>query len=297
MNIEPIRLEDTYNSFNYLIKEDTSRFHLWSKENLESIFKQAAVKSEAIQSSHSGVCIQYLPWDTNFFGFKIGKVVTYGDVTSLQMKELVNTAVKANYKYLFAQIDCQNKAQRSALQDINFKLIETRLTYYINLESFKAVERYDARLATEKDVPYLAKASSTSINEHDRFHADSIFPKAKADELMGEWVRASILTNFADGAMIVNSESPGAFCTFKTHKENWDKWGMKISQPIFSAVGRDYKGWYIKIISELTQYLKDQGAEYSFLITQNTNPAVIKSWERLGYRFGSSDYIFSLVLD
>ncbi len=296
MYLEPIKLESIHNPLSFLLKEDTSRYHNWVRNNTQQIFQISANDGLVNQTETSGFCIQHLTWDSDFFGFKIGKAHFYGTPTPSQIQEVISSAKKEGFKYIFTQIDCQSKSQRLSLQKNFFQLMETRLTYFIKLSEYNALERFKTRLAEERDIPALSLASASSINEHDRFHADPIFSREKADELMSVWVKASLTSSFSDGAMIVDAENPGAFCTFKTHKDHWDEWKLKISQPVFSAVNRNFKGWYIKIISELTHYLKNQGADYSYLTTQNTNPAVIKSWERLGYRFGSSEYIFSLSL-
>ena len=52
----------------------------------------------------------------------------------------------------------------------------------------------------------------------------------------------------------------------------------------------------MRIISELDEHLRDIGAEHSFLITQLTNNAVIRCWEKLGYQFGKGEHIFRKLL-
>jgi len=121
-------------------------------------------------------------------------------------------------------------------------------------------------------------------------------PAADADRLMERWVEASIAGGFADATIVPDVEEPEAFCTAKFHCEHWEGWRCKLSQPVLSAVSPRHKGWYMKIISELDEYLRGMGAEHSFLVTQITNNAVIHSWEKLGYRFGKGEHVFRKLL-
>jgi dTDP-4-amino-4,6-dideoxy-D-galactose acyltransferase len=113
---------------------------------------------------------------------------------------------------------------------------------------------------------------------------------------MERWVEASVVGGFADATIVPDVDAPEAFCTAKYHREHWAGWGCKLSQPVLSAVAPRHKGWYVKLISELDEHLRSVGAEHSFLITQITNNAVIRSWEKLGYGFGKGEHIFRKLL-
>jgi dTDP-4-amino-4,6-dideoxy-D-galactose acyltransferase len=79
---------------------------------------------------------------------------------------------------------------------------------------------------------------------------------------------------------------------------DWDKLDYKISKMVLSAVSSDTnKGWYIKLISEMTFILKEIGAKSVFMNTQATNIAVLVTWEKLGYRLGRTTHILTLNLN
>ncbi len=69
-----------------------------------------------------------------------------------------------------------------------------------------------------------------------------------------------------------------------------------MAQPTFSAVSEEYRGWYLKLISEINYHLKEKGVEHAFLSTQATNKAVIRVWEKLGYSFGKMEHVLRIVL-
>jgi hypothetical protein len=50
----------------------------------------------------------------------------------------------------------------------------------------------------------------------------------------------------------------------------------------------------VKLIGERSQKFKDKGVDTALMTTQATNRAVLKVWERHGYRFGPCSHIFSI---
>jgi len=260
---------------------------------------------ETIDGFEFMAVIKKLIWDSNFFGIETAKILGIYTISEMEpttdvylklLQNINSYLADQNVEYILWQIDARNINLIQAACEKGYVLIESRLHYYINLLSFNSSERYDVRLATDNDIDTLSKAAVEMANMYDRFHADSFLPREKVDQLMAKWVEASISGNFADGAIVPNVEKPKAFCTFKLHKENWASWGKNISQPVFSAVSGEFRGWYRKIISELNYFMKDEGAEFAFLITQSTNKAVIHSWESLGYKFGKNELVFRKIL-
>lgn len=253
------------------------------------------------------VVMERLAWDSDFFGrgmARLHAVIEPGAVAPLRadvsvtaeaLDEALKQARARHVDYVFCSVNPSDLPAIRALDACGFELIETRCHYHRPLLAAPA-QRYATRLATEADIPSLARVARTMVNPFDRFHADPAVSEADADRLMERWVEASIAGRFADATIVPDVEEPEAFCTAKFHSEHWLGWRCKLAQPVLSAVSPRHKGWYVKIISELDEYLRGIGAEHSFLVTQITNNAVIHGWEKLGYRFGKGEHIFRRVL-
>lgn len=252
------------------------------------------------------ILIERLPWDSNFFSMQTAKLnaIIRPGIKS-RPRDSSKNAVKAmqlallslkekGIQYIFSSVSPSDLYTIRTLSANGFELIETRCYYHRTL--LPAQKRYSARLATVEDIPSLAKAASVMVNPFDRFHADLEISEQLADRMMEAWVDASIRNGFADATIVPDESAPEAFCTAKYHKHHWDGWGLKLSQPVLSAVAPRHKGWYVKLISETDEHLREKGAEHSFLITQITNNAVIRSWEKLGYQFGKGEHIFRKML-
>lgn len=255
----------------------------------------------------AAVFAEVLPWDTTFFGYGVARLdgvflleppyhQTSEDYTAL-LRSLIEEARLKQVRYLFAAVEPRDLALMRTLGNLGFSLIETRLYYHMSLKDFRPTERYPVRAAVPDDVPSLGRAAQVMVNEFDRFHADPFIQKEDADRLMYRWMEASIGEGFADVTIVPDCERPAAFCTVKYHEDKWSTWGLKLSQPVFSAVSTEFRGWYRKIISEINCHLLERGAEHSYLATQVTNKAVVRVWESLGYRLGKGEHIFRLILE
>ena len=260
-----------------------------------------------IDGQEAWVLLERLAWDSAFFSrgmarldacLRPGLLRDHRADTGAEaaaLGQVLREASGAGIDYVFCQVAPSDLPMMRILTANGFELIETRCHYHRALQHPPA-ERYATRLATAEDVPSLARAAREMVNTFDRFHADVSIPTADADLLMERWVEASITGGFADATIVPDVPQPEAFCTAKYHREHWDGWGIRLAQPVLSAVSPRHRGWYFKIISELDEHLRSIGATHSFLVTQLTNNAVIRSWEKLGYQFGKGEHVFRKVL-
>jgi dTDP-4-amino-4,6-dideoxy-D-galactose acyltransferase len=244
-----------------------------------------------------------LAWDSGFFGYGVARLDGIFSLTSgaapvdyhSAVTALIDLAAARDVTYLFAAVDARDLATLRALGDAGFALIETRLYYHRDLEHFAHDQRYAVRIATPEDVPLLSAAARDTINAYDRFHADPFITRTQADDMMCRWVEASVCEGFADVTFVPDAPQPKAFCTVRYHKDKWERWGLRLAQPVFSAVAPEFKGWYRKLISEITCHLIEQGAQHAFMTTQSTNSAVVWTWESLGYRYGKAEHILRKI--
>lgn len=245
---------------------------------------------------------QQLPWDTGFFSINTFKLsyVLYDNVsfeelgqTSLQFADMLRRQGKC---YCFIEIPSEDIFCIQALNVAGFKLIETRLTYFRGqLEDFSN-ERYSVRPADLSDTENLKRVAREMRNDYDRFHADAVFDQKDADEFLAKYIEESI-KGFADLVLIPAEQGlpSDSFLTARYFKADWEQLGVNVSKMVLSAVsGTTNRGWYKKLISEMTYALKEEGAQYIFMNTQSTNRAVFYTWESLGYRLGSTTHVLSI---
>jgi len=244
---------------------------------------------------------QKLPWDTSYFGMTTYKLsyVLFAHRDESVLTKACSSFIEFVFRekaYLFIEIPSEDILLIQALCKAGFALIETRLTYYRgNLDQYNE-PRYAVRKATEADSQNLMRVAREMRNEYDRFHADSVFSTRAADEFLATYVEQS-LKGFSD-VVLTSGESglpSDSFLTAKYFKSDWNKLGVPVSKMVLSAVSANTnKGWYKKLISEMTYHLRDVGAKYIFMNTQSTNRAVFYTWEKLGYSLGCATHVLSV---
>lgn len=246
--------------------------------------------------------MERLDWDTSYFGittFKLNYVLYAHHQLAILQKacaRFVQQCLSEKNVYLFMEIPSEDIQLIQALNNAGLKLVETRLTYYhAQLHTFNQ-PRYAVRKANEADIPNLKQVATQMRNEYDRFHADDVFETSIADSFLGTYVEQSI-NGFAD--MVITPDESVApsdsFLTARYLKHEWPILGQPISKMILSAVSATTnKGWYKKLISEMTYLLKEEGATGIFMNTQSTNRAVLHTWHSLGFELGSTSHILSI---
>ena len=246
---------------------------------------------------------KHLAWDSGFFESSTYKLYTAlypaGSFEALvsacrRFRAHLQEALQADY--CFIEIPAEDILLVQALCLAGFKLSESRLTYFSDaIQSFCPKQRYGVRKATEADIPNLRAVASGMRNDFDRFHADPFIPVDKADAFLAKYVEEAV-KGFSDIVLVPDEAGVPAdsFLTANYLDKKWDPLGRKISKMVLSAVSSETnKGWYEKLISEMTVHLQEKGAEVAFMNTQPTNRAVFRVWEKLGYRLGSTTHVLT----
>jgi dTDP-4-amino-4,6-dideoxy-D-galactose acyltransferase len=243
-----------------------------------------------------------LEWDSRHFGLPVFKIELLDiEASSIGQcaRELQDfrASVLANHAraYSFMEVPCEDIETIQALGLAGFRLIETRLTYWLDdVQSWRGVHRYPSRSATLHDIDDLRKVAASARNDFDRFHADPFWTREEADGMLATFAENSV-RGFADITLVPESAEgmAGAFLTGNFDRETTTLIGRKVGRMVLSAVSPERRGGYLKLISELTQWFKEREVEVIYLTTQSTNRAVVRVWEKLGYSFGRSSHIFA----
>ncbi|RYF22008.1 MAG: hypothetical protein EOO42_09540 [Flavobacteriales bacterium] len=244
--------------------------------------------------------VKFLKWDTDYFKIPTYKLIyvlySHNDYNTLKSaaKKFANEFFTQSGIYCFSEIPSEDIFTIQALNESGFKLVESRLTYYLELKKYD-FKRFKVREASLADIPNLKRVAREMRNDYDRFHAETIFDLEKSDEFLATFIEESI-KGFSDYTMVPAEEgvSPDAFLTANYLNTEWEKIGEKVSKMVLSAVSSDTcKGWYVKLISEMAYHLKSIGAEYAFMHPATTNRAVIRTYEKLGCKYGKCVHVLT----
>lgn len=285
-----------YAGFNFLSNSDDSTQE-WYEE-----FSGAVDKGElSVYKSAHGVEIyyRYLTWDSDFFAIPTYRIdysyIPDGIRNSKESFEALFAHLQTQHPefYVFAEVPSEDIQALSSMTAAGYRLIESRLTYFNDqIQQFDLTRRYATRQATLDDIAVLIKTAIDAVNIFDRFHADDFFTDDEADRFLAKYTENSV-RGFADEVMVPAEGLANAFLTANYVNSPRCLSNKKIAKMVLSAVATERRGWYVKLIGEMTQKFKEQGVDTAFMTTQSTNRAVLKVWASFGYRFGKSSHILS----
>jgi dTDP-4-amino-4,6-dideoxy-D-galactose acyltransferase len=256
------------------------------------------VKSIIVDHKPHFVLIEPLPWDTEYFGFPVYKILTvlytHGNYSLLKKALLQLTSEISNQinSFYFLDIPSEDTYLIQAVCECGFRLTETRLHYAFSITDSYCHERYQVRKATEHDVDNLRKVAIQMRNPYDRLHADIAFKQDTADVYAATYVENSI-RGFAD-LVLVPAEGngpPDAFITCSLTPGNiCNKKFAKIG--MVAVFNKTRKGWMMKLISELIYLIKDKGYDYILVDTQSPNMPANKVFASRGFKFVFATHVF-----
>jgi dTDP-4-amino-4,6-dideoxy-D-galactose acyltransferase len=297
---EALYFYSRYNFLREIKQEKLIQIEVNKIDEWKSLSNNHRIINVEIENFQIYFYMRFLPWDTDFFLLETCKLhyVLYDCSFEILIKacEKFNKELRTLHaQYVFIEIPSEDIRLIQALNAAGFMLTETRLTYFNNSLDTYNFERFDVRPAKPEDIQELRMVASVMRNNYDRFHSDAVFLKDKADDFLAEYVDQAI-KGFCD--IVLVPDTPGvkahSFLTANYNKSEWNDLGYSVSKMVLSAVSsQTNKGWYIKLISEMTYHLKEIGAQAIYMSTQPTNRAVIKTWEKLGYKYGASTHILS----
>ena len=238
-----------------------------------------------------------LEWDTEYFGFPVYKIhmILYNHENLI----ILNSAIKKFAEkfiekdtYWHINVPSEDVLLIQALCSTRFKLVETRLNYYLaNIQSFES-DHYPTRLAKSSDSHELSRIAIKMRNKFDRVHTDLAFTMEQADAYLGTFIEESI-KGFADFIIVPDIQGLGPF-GFLAGNKPIDIMGFKISKLVLAAVDNtQQKGWLFKLLLEMIFKVKELKADYLTTITQAANKPAIHVWEKVGFKLGFVTHIFS----
>lgn len=267
-----------------------------------------AIQQNLMQSigDNSHLFIRHLDWDSNYFSCPTYRIefINWNENSNNPIENLATTthqflidlSARHSQYYVFAEIPAEDLITLQALGQAGFRLIETRLTYFRDdIDKFTWERRSAVRQATTADIPNLRQVAMQARNLYDRFHADPFFSQTIADEFLATFIENSV-NGFADIVLVPNTDEnlPNAFLTGKFMPEQRHLTGVETARMILSAVGESRRGWYIRLIAELSHVFKEKNIKLAYMTTQATNRAVIRVWEKLEYKYGRTTHILAI---
>ena len=226
--------------------------------------------------------VRFLPWDSEFFGHRIAKVIP----TTLSIDDIHGLDSWCQEEHIHCLYFLSSSIGGPALwpaQNNGFLLVDLRVTLVANLSKLELIPNKNKAicLATTADIPNLR---SISAHNHvdSRFYADPHFERLKCDELYQIWIENSV----KDSKTKVFTYKPeGQALGYVSSSQ--DECGHGVIELV--GIAKEYQGQGIgtQLINKCLQDLQSEGSSQVEVVTQGRNTKAIQLYEKCGFRLKS----------
>lgn len=235
--------------------------------------------------------IEKLNWDSDFFGFTVGRTfIPNGDHSAA--KQIYQQAKQDGYRIVYVILDEWDNQLNEALVKNGAKLIDKKTVYekavtaeQNQIGSFPVVA-YDDRFFTDELIE-LALASG----KYSRFLVDEGFGKEPFEKLYMEWLKNSVNGKFADKVWVAIDQN--RVIGFVTAKKSVEE---KSGQVGLIAVSEEYRGKKIghALMNTCNDWYVANQLQQATVVTQGDNIPACKFYESAGYHVGKVEYYYHL---
>jgi len=238
-------------------------------------------------------------WDSNHFGFGIGKIrrVVVSDALKRQhavraREALIESCMKwmkqNQVKCLIARADLDNVEDILAYDKNDFQLADVLVIFHRDVEAPNPAldsppsESATIRPSRPEDVGTLMEIARASFAK-DHFHRDPNFPQDKSDELFARWIHNSCHGSATTVLVAAEkNQEPCGFIACKTEQlEREPKYGV-IDLIAVSPLSQG-RGIGTQLVTEAVRWFA-ANVESIFVGTQANNIPSIRTYEKVGFR-------------
>ncbi len=142
--------------------------------------------------------LEFLGWDTKFFGHKIGKIAAENGILPELLRESIQEAKRNGFEIVYLILPPDNEELNEIACRFSAKLVDKRTTFFIKLAGDRVspvhpnVVTYQSKKATKALLDL-----SVQIGGYSRFKQDERFSPSEFDRLYKTWMRRSVKRELA----------------------------------------------------------------------------------------------------
>lgn len=232
--------------------------------------------------------IDYLKWDSDFFGFKTGLLQANKDI---QLKDELEKCRTEKYKLIYVFDEETILLPTSILQEYNGKLVDRKVLYEMQvpntlIANVEQTKPYSKQELTD-DLLQLALVSG----QYSRFKLDENFSTKVFPKMYNLWIKNSVNGKLADKVFVV--EEAQQLVGMVTLKSKMDTLhiGLIATSPDFQG-----KGYGKQLINRTIQTAFELGLNKIEVPTQFENKQACKFYEACGFKIKSVTNIYHFWL-
>lgn len=227
-------------------------------------------------------CCELLPWDSQHFGVRIGRVGG-GRLTEALVAEIEEWGRLHKVDCLYFLADPEPVTMHLAAA-AGFRFVDIRTTWELKIEcSRPAVASPPVRLASIEDIPELRRIAGES-HEDSRFYRDGNFSREACDEMYRIWIERSCLEpGFADAVLVAEREGHVAGYISCRKEAAAGEIGLV-------AVACNFRGMGLGscLVQQACEWFATQGTEHATVVTQGFNVPAQRLYQQAGFQISSA---------
>jgi dTDP-4-amino-4,6-dideoxy-D-galactose acyltransferase len=252
-----------------------------------------------------------LPWDSNLLGLSaaaLNYLVATGSyeeqyaIKKLLLHALTELILSHGIRHVTARLETADLSGTHALENAGFITIDGILTFIRGTADVQATipgGDIQLRLAGLEDSEATADLARVAYI-YDRFHADPVISKQKANELHAAWLRNSCAGKAADSVVVGyrNKELVG-FVTCKLQEDTRQHLGALLGTIVLVATSEAHRGRGIarRMTLYALEWFRKKEVAFVEVGTQLRNIAAARLYESCGFTLTSSSLSLRKVFE
>ncbi len=239
--------------------------------------------SNADGVARSGV---FLPWDSDFFGFRIGRAQG-NRLTSAAREELLRWCGDERIRCLYFLADGEDGATLEQAHVGDFKFVDLRVDFAIELAHAVALrsptEFRPVRFEEISVIESMARGAHTDT----RFFKDTGFPAARAADLYARWIQR----DFREHRVLVVGGPDGAVAGYVTCQLDAASGIGRIGLIAVAEAARG-RGLGRALVQGALAWFRENGCREVRVATQGTNLVAQRLYQAFGFRTAETSVTF-----
>jgi dTDP-4-amino-4,6-dideoxy-D-galactose acyltransferase len=227
---------------------------------------------------------EYLPWDSEFFGLRIGRV-NANRLTPATAAAISEWCETNSIDCLYFLADSADPESVRLAEHHGFRLVDIRVTFEKQLGREVVEEKGGAavegmiRPSRPEDIPALRAIAG--VSHHDtRFYFDPNFPPARRDALYETWIEKSC-NGYADAVLVAEFDNTAVgYITCKLLGEGGGEGQIGL---VGVAPEHQGKGLGSSLVEASLRWFAEHGIERVTVVTQGRNTAAQRLYQRCGF--------------
>lgn len=221
---------------------------------------------------------EFLPWDSDFFGIRIGRVFPGRfDASAVDAWRRENST-----RCLYYLADLNDSSSIHAAENLGFRLMDIRSTFMLELpRPAQSKSDWVIRTAKPEELPALLNVS-TGIFQNARFYHDPHFPVERVDAMYNQWLENHFLhPDTCVWVLEVEGQIP-AFTSIETLPGGIARLSLTGVHPAFRN-----RGLASAIKTHIIEYYTQAGYSSLESITQGCNRRLVQINFSFGFKLVS----------